>query len=110
MSVGLTLSSAREVPFGQVNVYLLTGADSPQWQPLPSGWTTTLTVSGFQVFRLPCAVTGVRVMFHTRNSGLGTPVGLLFLSQRDPGLFSVVTREIHGNGVVILGLVLGSVS
>ena len=84
ISVSLSISSAREVPFGQMNVYLLTGAqgsdycgqnlpDSPTWQSLPPGWTTTHTVSGFQVYRLPCAVTGVRAIFHTRNSGALLP-------------------------------------
>lgn len=84
ISVRLTISSGREVPYGQLSVYLLTdnatGAycgqnlpDSPTWRSLPAGWTTTVTVTGFQVFRLPCAVTGVRVMFHSRNSGALTP-------------------------------------
>ncbi len=84
ISVRLTISSGREVPYGQLNVYLLTdnasGAycgqnlpDSPTWRSLPAGWTTTVTVTGFQVYRLPCAVTGVRVMFHSRNSGTLTP-------------------------------------
>jgi hypothetical protein len=47
--------------------------DSPTWTLLPSGWTTTYAVTGFQVFRLPCAVSGVRAMLHTRRSGLLTP-------------------------------------
>ena len=79
ISVSLTISSAREAPFGQLNAYLLTGSgnadycgqnlpDSLRWQSLPAGWTTTITVTGFQIFRLPCAVTGVRVMFHNRNN------------------------------------------
>ena len=84
ISVRLTVSLARGTPFGQLNVYLLTGTgnsdycgqnlpDSPRWTLLPTGWTTTFTVTGFQIYRLPCAVTGVRVMFHTRNSGTLTP-------------------------------------
>jgi hypothetical protein len=30
-------------------------------------------VSGFRVYRLPCEVTGVRAMLHTRNNGLLVP-------------------------------------
>jgi hypothetical protein len=33
----------------------------------------SVTITGFQVFRLPCEVTGIRAMLHTRNSGLLTP-------------------------------------
>lgn len=84
ISVSLSITSAHEVPWAQLNVYLLTGGqnseycgqnlpDSPTWGFLPSGWTTTFTVTGFQVYRLPCDVTGVRAIFHTRNTGLLTP-------------------------------------
>lgn len=84
ISVTVSITSAREVPWAQLNVYLLTGdqsadycgqnlPDSPTWSSLPSRWTTTYTVSGFQVFRLPCDVTGIRAVLHTRNSGLGIP-------------------------------------
>jgi len=31
------------------------------------------TVTGFQVFRPPCEVTGIRAMLHLRNNGLLTP-------------------------------------
>jgi hypothetical protein len=30
-------------------------------------------VSGFQLFRVPCDVVGLRAMVHTRNTGLLTP-------------------------------------
>jgi len=84
ISVRAALSTAREVPFGQLNVYLLTGGtnteycgqnlpDAPTWRSLPAGWSTTFTVTGFQVFRVPCTVTGLRVMFHTRGGGLAIP-------------------------------------
>jgi hypothetical protein len=84
IAVTLSITSAREVPWGQLNVYLLTGGqssdycgqnlpDSPTWRSLPSRWTTTYTVSGFQVYRLPCDVTGIRAVLHTRNSGLLIP-------------------------------------
>ena len=78
------MTIAQEVPFARLNVYLLTGGsdtdycgmndpDAPTWGLLPSGWNTTYTVSGFRVSRLPCEVTGIRVMLHMRNSGLFAP-------------------------------------
>jgi hypothetical protein len=81
MTFGFTVTSDRAVPWAQLNVYLLSGGDycgqnmnyAPSWGPLAAGQTETVTVSGFQVFRLPCDVTGVRAMLHTRNNGLLTP-------------------------------------
>ena len=32
-----------------------------------------MTISGFQIARLPCEVTGIRAFLHTRNSGTLTP-------------------------------------
>jgi hypothetical protein len=84
VSVGLSLRSAHAVPWAQLNVYLLTGPtssdycgqnlpDSPTWSFLSPGWTTAFTVTGFQVYRLPCDVTGFRAMLHMRNNGLLLP-------------------------------------
>jgi len=84
ISVGLSMTSAHDVPWAQLNVYLLTGGqsteycgqnspDSPTWSFLPSGWTTTFAVTGFRVYRLPCEVTGIRAMLHMRNNGSATP-------------------------------------
>lgn len=85
VSVNVSLTSAHEVAQrAQLNVYLLTGGtdseycglndpDSPSWSRLPAGWTTTYTVTGFRVSRLPCDVTGIRVMLHTRNDGRFAP-------------------------------------
>jgi hypothetical protein len=83
ISAGLTLTSEHAVPWAQLNVYLLSAdpdgycgqntPDSPTWQSLTPGWTTTLNVTGFRVYRLPCDVTGLRAMLHTRNSGLLAP-------------------------------------
>src|SRR5260370_10720275 len=78
------MTSAHEVPWARLNVYLLTGGtsseycgqndpDSPTWRFLPAGWMTTFTVTGFRVFRLPCDVTGLRAMLHVRNNGLMIP-------------------------------------
>jgi hypothetical protein len=85
VSVDVSLTSAHEVAQRtQLNVYLLTGGtdseycgmndpDSPSWSRLPAGWTTRYEVTGFRVYRLPCDVTGIRVMLHTRNNGLFAP-------------------------------------
>ena len=84
LSVSMNLGAAHDIQWSQLNVYLLTGGtndqycgqnlpDSPGWQFLTPGWKTTLTVSGFQVFRLPCDVTGFRAMWHMRNNGNLTP-------------------------------------
>jgi hypothetical protein len=84
ISVRISMRTAHEVPWARLNVYLLTGdgaseycgengPDAPTWQFLPAGWTTTLTVTGFRVYRLPCEVTGIRAMLHMRNNGLIAP-------------------------------------
>jgi hypothetical protein len=81
LSVGLSVTSARELPWAQLNVYLLSGdsycgqnlPDSPTWRPLPSGQTIELAVTGFQVYRLPCDVSGIRAMLHTQDSHVLTP-------------------------------------
>ena len=84
LSVSMTLTVGNNVPWAQLNVYLLTGGttdqycgqnlpDAPTWQFLTPGWTTTYTVSGFQIYRLPCDVTGFRAMLHMRNNGLLIP-------------------------------------
>jgi hypothetical protein len=85
VSVDVSLLSAHTVAQRtQLNVYLLTGdtdsefcglndPDSPSWPRLPAGWTTRYTVTGFRVHRLPCEVTGIRVMLHTRNDGRTAP-------------------------------------
>jgi hypothetical protein len=84
IAVRVQMTAAHEIPWAQLNVYLLTGGttgdycgqnlpDSPTWQFLTPGWTAEHTVTGFQVYRLPCDVTGVRAMLHMRNNGLLIP-------------------------------------
>jgi hypothetical protein len=41
----------------------------PSWQFLTPGWSSNVTVTGFQIYRLPCDVTGFRAMLHMRNTG-----------------------------------------
>jgi hypothetical protein len=84
LSIPITVTSAREVPWAQLYVYLTTGPntmdycaqnlpDAPTWAPFVKGQSVTMTISGFQVARLPCEVTGIRAFLHTRNTGLLTP-------------------------------------
>ena len=80
----LSLTSAHDVPWAQLNVYLLTDEadlgycgqninDSPTWQFLTAGWQTEVDVTGFRLYRLPCHVTGIRAFLHMRNNGLLLP-------------------------------------
>ena len=84
ISVRVSMTSAHDVPWARLSVYLLTGGtsteycgengpDGPNWSFLKSGWTTTYTVTGFRVYRLPCEVTGIRAMLQMRNYGLLIP-------------------------------------
>lgn len=84
LSIPISVTSGRDVPWAQLNVYLMTGAgtsdycgqnlpDAPTWAPFSKGQTATMTITGFQVFRLPCDVTGLAVYLHTRNTGNLTP-------------------------------------
>jgi hypothetical protein len=82
LSVPLTLRSPREVPWAILYVYLIRSGtqycgqnlpDTPAWGPFPANQSISVTVSGFQVFQLPCTVVALRAMLHTRNNGLLTP-------------------------------------
>jgi hypothetical protein len=82
LSVPITVSAGRELPWAQLSVYLMTAdgsycgqnlPDAPTWGPFRATETATVTVTGFQVYRLPCAVTGVRAYLHSRNNGLLIP-------------------------------------
>jgi hypothetical protein len=76
--VTITVTGGQELPFAQLAVFLLTSDEStycgqnlpdwPTWRPFARGQTVTYTVTGFQVFRLPCEVTGIRAIFNTRES------------------------------------------
>jgi hypothetical protein len=82
VSIPITVSAGRELPWAQLSVYLMTAdgsycgqnmPDAPTWGPFRRNDVETVTISGFQVGRLPCAVTGVRAYLHTRNNGLLIP-------------------------------------
>ena len=83
-SIPITVSSDREVPWAQLNVYLYDGSsglgycgqnipDAPTWGPFSRGQTASVTITGFQIGRVPCQVTSIRAWLHTRNNGLGIP-------------------------------------
>jgi hypothetical protein len=84
LAIPITIVSNREVSFAELNVYLLTNEpgteycgqnlpDMPMWGPYKRGQVERLTITGFQVFRLPCQVVGIRAMFHNRIGGVLTP-------------------------------------
>jgi len=84
LSIPITVTSGREVPWAQLYVYLMTGPnandycgqnlpDAPTWAPFLKGQSATMTISGFQIGRLPCEVIGIRAFLHTRNTGNLTP-------------------------------------
>jgi hypothetical protein len=75
--VTISVTSAQQLSFAQLAVFLLTSDDAgycgqnlpdwPTWRPFGAGQTVIYTVTGFQVFRLPCEVTGIRAIFNTRD-------------------------------------------
>ena len=85
LSIPLTVTSGRDVPWAQLWLYLYRNGnttgndycgqnlpDAPTWGPFSKGQTVSVTITGFQVLA-SCDVTAVRAMLHTRNSGLLTP-------------------------------------
>ena len=87
LSIDMTILPAHDASWAQVYVYLLTPGtppgglnycgqnlpDAPTWGPLRAFRTERVTISGFQVSRVPCDVVGIRAMLHTRNTGLLLP-------------------------------------
>ena len=84
LSVPLTITSGRDVPWAQLYVYLLSPdfslgycgqnlPDAPTWGPFEKGQTVSVTITGFQVYPASCNVTGFRAILHSRNNGLLIP-------------------------------------
>ena len=76
--VTVTITAGQDLPFAQLALFLLTTTnedgycgqnlpDWPTWRPFARGQKVTYTVAGFQVFSLPCEVTGIRAVFNTRD-------------------------------------------
>lgn len=83
-SIPITVSSDRDVQWAQLSVYLYDESgglgycgqnipDAPTWGPFSKGQSASVTISGFQVSRVPCQVTSIRAWLHTRNNGLLIP-------------------------------------
>ena len=74
------MTSNRELPWAQLNVYVLTAdgycgqnlPDAPTWGPFAKGQAQSVTISGFQVYRTPCEVTGVRATPSRPESSAGS--------------------------------------
>ena len=81
-SIPITVTSDRDVPYAALWVYLGTGQntpefcgmnlpDAPTWGPFPKGQTVSVTITGFQVSRVPCTITKLTAYLHTRNTNMG---------------------------------------
>lgn len=84
LSANITIRVSHDVPWAQLNVYMQTDAsslgycgqnvnDSPTWQFITPGWATTVNITGFRIYQMPCNITGFRAMLHMRNNGNLTP-------------------------------------
>ena len=85
ISIPITATSDRDVPSAHVYVYLMTSdteycgqnlPDTPGWDSLKKGHQISVSVTGFQIYRLPCDVVAIRAYLTTRdrrNGGLLTP-------------------------------------
>lgn len=86
LTIPLVIRSPREAPWAQLNVYLMAATppgpdsycgqnlpDSPTWGPFPPWQFVQYTVTGFQIYRLPCDVISIRAMLHLRQGGLLIP-------------------------------------
>src|SRR5262245_15692539 len=70
----VSVTAGEELPFARLELFLLSSdgseycgqnlPDSPTWRPFHRGKTVTYTVTGFQIFRLPCQVTAIPAVFH----------------------------------------------
>lgn len=74
----VAIQTIREASFAELYVFLRTAdgeycgqnlPDKPTWQPLRPALPEEVTITGFQVFRVPCDVVGLRAMLHTRIGG-----------------------------------------
>ena len=82
ISIPITVTADQQLPWAQLFVYLMTGdgpqdycgqnlPDTPGWEPFTKNQTTSVTVTGFQVFRLPCDVVAIRAYLTTRDTRHG---------------------------------------
>jgi hypothetical protein len=87
LSITMDITRTRAADFGQLDVHLLSDdppgsscgsnlPDGPTWSPWTGRGITRITVSGFQIFRLPCDVIGIRAILHLgpRPLSLSSPL------------------------------------
>jgi hypothetical protein len=76
ISIPITATSNRDVPWAQLYVYLMTGdtpqsycgqnlPDTPGWEPFTKGQQISVSVTGFQISNLPCDVVAIRAYLTT---------------------------------------------
>ena len=77
VAVPLTVSARHDLPFAELMIFLedangdecaANNPDRPTWAPFRASRWESVTVTGFQVWRLPCPVARVHVYLHTRNN------------------------------------------
>ena len=104
--VTVMITSGYDQPFAQLAVFLLTSGNSdgycgqnlpdwPAWRPFARG-TLTYTVTGFQVFSLPCEVTGIRAVFNTwdvMNRGGFPPASNIIADTTLPVVYHLVQGQ-----------------
>ena len=84
VSIPITVSAGRELPWAQLSVYLMKADGTDCGQNLPEHADVRAVPlqrhrdgddsAAFKVYQLPCSVTGVRAYLDTRNNGLLIPL------------------------------------
>ena len=83
LSITMEITGTRDADFAQLDVHLLDAdghgnscaqnvTDIPTWGPWVGRGVVRVTVSGFQTYRLPCDVSGIRAIVHLRPGRLAT--------------------------------------
>jgi len=82
LSITMDIRGTRDADFAVLDVHLLAEnppgsncgqnlPDAPTWGPWIGRRVVRVTVSGFQIYRLPCDVTGIRAIVHLGPRSLG---------------------------------------
>lgn len=101
LAVPLTLSARRDLEFAELLVFLedadggecaANHPDRPTWAPFRASRWEAVTITGFQVWWLPCPVARVHVYLHTRNdphAGTRPPADLIVAEAIIPASFTI---------------------